>query len=255
MRVYVPCSPSHRPLLDGWLAPSLCADFQLEVVEMAQLSATGRFDEPGFQPVVRAKAALLRDLAAVPGPPCLLADADIQLFGLRPERLRALLGACDLAFQRDEAAGRVNTGFVVVRPGAAVTALAARVLEQIDRRSEHDQREFNRALGLRDTGRWQRRWNRWISRHPIAGRTPQWHTLRRSGESRPEGVRWRYLPSSFYTPGLSRLAVWRPGDPVRPPRDIEMHHANWTLGIANKISQLEAVRRAVLAARSRWLPR
>jgi hypothetical protein len=128
-----------------------------------------------------------------------------------------------------------------------VAALLARVLAAVDRNGTHDQRELNRALGLRDTGRWPRRWNRFSSAHPIAGRTPQWHTLRRSGTTREEGARWRYLPRSFYTPGMSRRAVWRPGDPVHPPRDIEMHHANWTLGIAHKIAQLEAVRRAVRA--------
>jgi hypothetical protein len=248
VKVYVPCSPSHRPLLEGWLAPSLDESFQLEVVELAQLTPTGGFGEAGFHPTVRAKAALLRDLAAAPGPPCLIADADIQMFGLRADRLRALLGSRDLAFQRDEAVGRANSGFVVIRPGAALAALVARVLEHIDRHREYDQTALNRALGLRRTARWRGRWNRWISAHPIAGRTPQIHVLRRSGETR-EGVRWRYLPASFYTPGLSRRGEWQPGDPIHPPRDIEMHHANWTIGIANKVAQLEAVRRAVLARR------
>ena len=249
MKVYVPCTSSHRPLLDDWLAPSLDAAFELEVVEWPQLAPTGAHGDAGFQRLLRAKAALFRDLAAAGGPPFLLADADIQLFGLRPERLRALLGDRDLAFQRDEAAGRANSGFVVVRPGAGVAALAARVLDGIDRRNAHDQGELNRALGLRRSARRRRRWNRWISAHPIVGHTPQCHTLRRSGRSRPEGVRWRYLPRSFFTPGLSRLALWRPGDPIRPPRDIEMHHANWTIGIHDKIAQLEAVRRAVLRRR------
>jgi hypothetical protein len=250
VKVYVPCSPSHRPLLDGWLAPSLDAGFQLEMVPLPQLTPTGSYLESGFQQLTRAKAALFRDLAATPGPPWLLADADIQLFGLRPERLRQLLGDRDLAFQRDEAAGRANSGFVVVRPGASVAALAARVLDQIDRRRTHDQSELNRALGLSHTARWRRRWNRWISAHPVAGHAPQCRSLQRSGRTRPEGVRWRFLPRSFYTPGLSRLAVWRPGDPVHPPRDIEMHHANWTIGLDHKIAQLEAVRRAVLARRA-----
>lgn len=46
------------------------------------------------------------------------------------------------------------------------------------------------------------------------------------------------LPDLYWT----SASIWFPGTPLSPPPNIIMHHANWVLGIENKIEQLRVVR-------------
>jgi hypothetical protein len=57
------------------------------------------------------------------------------------------------------------------------------------------------------------------------------------------GLKVGYLPPEFWGPGSLQTspARWEPGLPLAPPMDILMHHANWTVGTANKLKQLEYV--------------
>ena len=62
---------------------------------------------------------------------------------------------------------------------------------------------------------------------------------------RTNGLSWRSLPRSVRNPGLDTPAVWEPGDPLRVPRGVLVHHANYAIGVDNKLAQLEAVERIV----------
>lgn len=53
------------------------------------------------------------------------------------------------------------------------------------------------------------------------------------------------LPETYWTAGLRGLTrcPWEPGDFVpEPPEGIIMHHANFTVGVANKLALLDAVK-------------
>jgi hypothetical protein len=63
-------------------------------------------------------------------------------------------------------------------------------------------------------------------------------------EENPEFIRYALLPDTYWTPVRSG-AHWQPGNPLTPPRDIVLHHANKTIGNANKIAQLSTVERLV----------
>ena len=80
---------------------------------------------------------------------------------------------------------------------------------------------------------------------------------------RMKNIKWGYLPREFFSAGyggelnlwkqllnlfycnvLRRYSHlrWKPGLSLKIPKNIVMHHANFTTGVANKISQLEYVR-------------
>ena len=63
-------------------------------------------------------------------------------------------------------------------------------------------------------------------------------------EENPERIRYALLPDSYWTPARTGVD-WQPGNPLTPPQDIILHHANKTKGIANKIAQLSTVERLV----------
>ena len=47
---------------------------------------------------------------------------------------------------------------------------------------------------------------------------------------------------------------WEPGCELNIPQDIVMHHANWTIGIENKIAQLQYVRDIVNSRDNEYVP-
>ena len=60
-------------------------------------------------------------------------------------------------------------------------------------------------------------------------------------------VRWQALPHNLY---WNTLGLWNIGDPEpMPPREMLWFHANYTIGLDNKLALLRAVRRVVESKR------
>jgi hypothetical protein len=53
------------------------------------------------------------------------------------------------------------------------------------------------------------------------------------------------LPDTFLSGGTLTGKRWNPGDYLQLLDGIYMHHANWTIGVENKITQLKYVKALV----------
>jgi hypothetical protein len=119
------------------------------------------------------------------------------------------MGDLNVLFQNDSPAGRKCAGFFVCRAGPATLHLWQRVrAHMIERRVSSDQAALN---DVADTC----------------------------------GLRWAYLPSTFFGGGALTGKAWTPTESLPVPDGIVMHHANWTTGIPDKIAQLQYVRELV----------
>jgi hypothetical protein len=58
-------------------------------------------------------------------------------------------------------------------------------------------------------------------------------------------IRVKLLGKQFW----SNCRRWRPGQPLNVPDDIVMHHANFTMGVADKLAQLRLVKERVQQVR------
>jgi len=67
-------------------------------------------------------------------------------------------------------------------------------------------------------------------------------------EEDPERIRYALLPDTYWTPDRASRH-WQPGQPLAPPAGIVLHHANKTIGVANKIAQLNEAERLVYSGR------
>jgi hypothetical protein len=54
-----------------------------------------------------------------------------------------------------------------------------------------------------------------------------------------------YLDNRFFTVGVQLGKRWHPGMEISVPENIIMHHANWTVGVENKMALLKHVREIV----------
>ena len=162
---------------------------------------SGEFETPGFGEAMRAKYSML--YSAARGTEVFAhSDADVRFYGT--EDLSSLLGDRDILFQCDLWQDSVVCdGLLVARPCNAVARLFADVAEL--------------GCGL-----------------------PQLQGML-NAIVRGRALNWAFLPPRYWTAGAHRGELWKLGDPVYPPHDLAAHHANWTVGVENKLKLLQAV--------------
>jgi hypothetical protein len=227
VKIFACYTPSHLPLLDRHFLPSLPSGLggtgnptlflntKVLLRELPQCSATGAFQSDGFQATCLAKVGYILEVlasrlaTACAAPPFIFSDVDVRFYGDPTADLLQLLGNNDIAFQDDGPAGAC-TGFMVMRPTSRVLEYWRKVSEWMRDTNQLDQDAANRLL--------------------------ETHFA----------PAWGLLPERYWTVGR-KGGTWAPGDSVAPPADLMVHHANWTVGIANKMALLEAVRAKTFA--------
>jgi hypothetical protein len=229
--LYTLTTPSHQVLHDDWFRPSLQDGYAVETRSMKQVGASNDHvcGTHAFNETMIAKVRLMLDAIRENwGKIFVYSDVDVQFFGKTEPLIDDAMRDCDVVAQRDahpkmsaaknrQFSGHLCAGFLACRANEQTLHLWEDVLAYgLKHPDKHDQQALNFLLnGL--TGRQMR--NRY-------------------------GVRWGFLPEAFFGPGPQLTEVWKPGMQLELPRPIVMHHANWTFGVDNKISQLAAVRQA-----------
>jgi len=219
MKLFTCLSPSHVPMYDAHFGPSvLLSGLDLQPPRtLEQVCPTGVYESPGFQETCLAKMHYLRDVLVAESEsrePFVFCDVDIRFYGLVVEDLLEIGEKTDDAadgdgpnplFQSDGPGGPC-TGFMLWYPCPWAVALVEDVIQVMGEKHIEDQ------IGMQ-------------------------HVLR------DRGLTAALLPERYWTVGQTGRH-WNPGDPVRPPSDLLMHHANWTVGVENKMALLDAVRLA-----------
>lgn len=217
--VHALVTPSHEALARDAFLRTLPGDCRAELRRAE--AAPVVYGDPGWPRVVARKFELLeRAFAAhADGSLFVMSDVDVRFYRPFAGELRALADGFDLLFQNNrpgepERLEHLCTGFVAVRAGAATRDFFRRaraVVERFDTPGVGDQRACIRALA-----------------------------------EAPEALRWRLLPERYWVP-YRHGPRWQPGDPLDPPLDLVLHHANWTVGNERKRLQIAAVERIVAA--------
>ena len=237
--LYGYCTPSHEILRDEWFLPSVRRwnEFDVRVINGEQLPDGATYKSKdwgrGMQSKVR---AILRAIEECSGGVFVFSDMDIQYLRPSKDYLLAAIRNCDIAFQRNKPNGELCTGFFVCRANDATRALWSSILEALEKDPSKDDQDCAQEL-------LQRR-----SRLGMLFHFAGLFFLRSIGalsavafRAPGSALRWKLLGPDVYLPG----SMWTPGMPLRIPKAILIHHANWTIGIDNKIAELRYVRETV----------
>ena len=137
------------------------------------------------------------------------ADIDIVFYKSFAKDLRKLMSDSedDIMFQND--GNTLCMGFFVVRKSDEIVRLFNTVYERM-KDYEHDQDAMNKILPT-------------------------------------SNIQYGKLPERYFSYGpLNGLKRWTPEcEYVNVPHDIVMHHANWTVGVDNKLKLIEQVKRII----------
>lgn len=248
MRVVACSSPSHAVLTEKWFLPTLGPGFEPEVVPVDQYCASGEFDADGWHEQMYAKVQTVLAALDGDGEVIVFSDVDVRFFdAFTPAVARALLGDHDIVFQQGGVDGSVCAGFFIFRAGERLRALLRRWADEfVSGRHVGDETALNDVLAVRRNhiGGHSTRLGDRVARGVF--RVMSTVAPRRSRST--DGVRWRVLPRTVWSPGLSHPGLWTPGRRLDVPDGILVHHANFCVGIGDKIAQLRAVD-AIVAGR------
>lgn len=232
MKLYACYTPSHLPLvnqhfllslppeLGGARSSHMFSNKKAILRELPQRSQSGAFESPGFQATCLDKVDFIIEALKTETEPFLFSDVDVRFYGPVVDDLTKLLGDADMAFQWDGESGLECSGFMVLRPCGAVLSFWNFVRQRMVDHSMMDQDAVHSVLGPHDQERFSKATQMWFS----------------------ASAKWRILPERYWTFGRNDKH-WTPGMPVNPPADLLVHHANWTVGVDNKLKLLDEVKR------------
>lgn len=223
MKICTLITPSHEVLFREHFLPSFLATQAPStglVVARAPQSGSGEYESPGFKQTMLAKLELLQDMAENSIEPIMYVDADVQFFGDLRGAIVDALARRSIVFQHDGLDGDRGeiacAGMVAFTPCLATRIFISSWAQEVEfSEVENDQPALNTLL-RREPTNW-------------------WGLLN---------------PNEFFGGGThGNPGLWRPGMPIAVPAAPLVHHANYTIGVPNKIAQLNAVRETLAVRR------
>ena len=230
IKMYLFCSPSHQVLADDYFLPSIKDDYFIIMEKNQQHCPSANFESEGWDNATLPKIdIIINAIKENWGGIFIHSDVDIQFFGKTKEILLNEIRNKDIVFQKDAPLsfksgayknGIYCSGFLIARANEKTLELyqnAKRIFLNKDKYKFNDQEAVNYQI-----------------------------------QKSKKKLRVGFLPSCFYGPGSIYAGDWKwePGMHFKIPKDIVMHHANWTVGIENKIKQLEYVKNVVFKNRN-----
>jgi len=259
LRLYGLYTPTHGVLAREWFLPTLQDDYDVRLSREEQVGSpehhrygTGEFNRTTMRKVDLTLGAIEENWGDV----FIISDVDIQFFGPTEQLLRESIKDRDIAFQQNQANGEINAGFFICRANARTRLLWTAVQDALRERTDWNDQDALNHLMFRRFPRPFRSlpFNHWAQYH-LCGLAehgvPAYRIAHVLLLFRNEfGLRWRYLPRRFFLKGLNSRGNWEPGEQMRIPKDIVMHHANFCLGVDAKVAQLRAVSATVAGRRA-----
>jgi hypothetical protein len=204
-------TPSHRVLKENYFMPTLPPDVDLHLRFVESEGAGFIQDESWRRAIIWKVELILEAIERHWNDVFAYSDVDAQFFGSFAEWFHRALARHDLVFQPDAPGPALCAGFFFCRANVATRALWQQVLQQV---------------------------------HATEAREDDQSVARRLVRQMP-ALRHACLPPIFYGGGTMTGRLWNPGDKLLLPRGLLVHHANFTLGVGNKIHQLDHVRELV----------
>lgn len=217
MKMYTFYTDSHQTLLNDWFLPSFNKtnkNMELIVTKFDQHCKNGVYMTDGWMNSMHDKVDLIiRGIEENWNDYFVHADCDIQFFGDLKEDLLNQIGEYDLAGTDDDPFNpnsEISCGFFICKGNDKTLSLFKEVKRTMGG-NFHDQHAFNHFK------------NNFIS---------------------SKKLNYKHFAISHANGGR----LWQPGIEVNPFKtDILTHHANWILGVDNKIKNLKLIRDIVNA--------
>jgi hypothetical protein len=214
MKIYTFFTDTHKIFLDTFIESfPFEENFDLEIKYFPQECNKGVFESDGWDRTMKKKIEyILYSLEQTnDGDIFIHSDIDIQFFSNIKEDLLSYLSIkeVDILFQRDDFRknSEICMGFFVCKSNERTKSFFKYVYDNLNN-YKNDQIAVNNLI----------------------------HSF---------PIKYDLLPEKYYTVGL-RNGLWNGQENIIVPEDILLHHANFTIGIQNKLNLLKLVKNKVI---------
>ncbi|MGB8366889.1 MAG: putative nucleotide-diphospho-sugar transferase [Candidatus Babeliales bacterium] len=218
MKLYALYTPSHTILKNEWFLPSIKKhdDFDLIIESHEQTCSSASFMSTGWTSTTIKKIELIiRAIEENWGKVFIFSDVDIQFFAPIQKKIEKLIKNKDMVVQKNQPNGQLCSGFFACRGNEKTLQL------------------------------WQDAYQLMVKNEKISDQAALNQCLRGKHKTNRYNLVWDYLPVTFFGAGTLTGCGWKPNKKLPIPKNIVLHHANWTKGIENKIAQLKYVHKIV----------
>lgn len=222
IKLYAIYTPSHEYMMNEFFLPSIKDDYDIILEKHDQQCQSGDFMSTGWlETMIHKVDVVIRGIKENWGKIFIHSDVDIQFFRPTQDLIQNYMADNDFAIQKNDKKGAICAGFFACRGNEKTLALWSEI----------------RARLIDAT------------KDPIKAKNENIHdqsileSLIR--KSNPFNIKWTYLPPEFYVTKVVNAKYWAPGEKLIIPSNIVMHHANWTIGLENKIALLSYVKENV----------
>ena len=230
MKLYSLSTPGFATLKRDWFLASSQDDYEIRIKELPASFDTYYMGE-GWADIIAVKIdTIIEAIVENMGSYFAYADLDVQFFGKTAAIIEDLLTNFDFVAQKDvcetmtiEEAPKMSGHLCAGLFGCRANHKTLKLWKDV--------KEFCKANPKKD------------DQHGLNFQLTQFDAQRKEN---PYEMQWDFLPRNFYGPGPDlKSQLWEPGVALLIPEDILTHHANWTIGLENKLAQLKYVRELV----------
>lgn len=210
IKMYALYTPSHKILVDKFFLPSIKDNFELIIDEFKQLCPTAEFNSKGWNTTMLDKVdVIINAIKENMGKIFIFSDVDIIFIQPVENEIKKLMQTYEFVIQKSsEKLTNCCTGFFAIIGNEKNLQLWTNI----------------KAFMLKN---------------PKLSEEDALNLFIRTGKLK--NLKWSQLPKEYNTGGMFTATRWTPGHELQLPENILLHHANWTVGIENKIKQLEYV--------------
>lgn len=205
--IYTFYTKSHKVFLDDWFLKTLPKSHNkhLVVKEFKQECESGSFMSSGWNKTMLNKVNYIIECLDI-GEPFFHLDSDIQFFGEWYDEYMEILKSSDIDILAQSDGGLICCGFMGINPSEKMKKVFEEVYELTESgKAEHDQAALNMLRNKHN-------------------------------------IKVKLLGEECFSIWRSCGGVWNPSMGVTVPKNIKMHHANYVVGIKDKIELMKLVR-------------
>jgi len=207
LKIYTDYSPSHKILFDEFFNKTLPHhEFDLKVEVNPQECPSGAWYQQGWEETcIRKSRIVLEACRENMDGIFVFSDVDVQFFGNIKDLLLEELGDYDIACQNDTG-DTYCAGFFICRCNERTLSLFENMLNKFEKDDQYCLNKYIHALGIKA----------------------------------------KFLSNKFLTVGNVIHSTWDESyGHVNFPKDILVHHGNFTIGVNNKIKLMDMVRKQI----------
>jgi hypothetical protein len=206
MKIYTFYSDSHKYLYDIFIESLRDSNPEIDVVtDILDQEGSGSFMENGWESTMDKKLDQIIRACEI-GETFIHSDSDVIFLKDIKEEILLELGDSDIAFQDDGEVG-LCMGFFICKPNPKIISLFKKVKEILPEFQGHDQNAINSII-------------------------------------KNYGVNYKKLSHRFFNYGQTRHKIWN-GEDFEVPKNVLVFHANWTIGIENKLKLISLVKQQI----------